>query len=420
MTLREILARREALRVELRGILAAAPDGDLGDEARSRADALEAEANRLNDLERRVALADELDRRAQGMPIGGTGDRNLDTEMRGFSVVRAIAAQAGLAVDAGRERELSQEIARRAGRPFQGIAVPLVALAPPVETRVMTTAAPSGGPGSNLIQTNVGPVIDALRARMVVGRLGARVLSGLVGNVDLPRLKTSATTGWVAENAAISPSDQEYDKVSFTPKHVGARCEFSRNMLMQPSADIEALIRADLAAVIALAIDKAAIKGGGSNEPTGVLGTSGIGTFNLATVSWANVLDAILDIDTANTEGTAWLTHPKVVKTLRSTLKTSGDAGSNFIMDGPNTLAGYPAVATTAVPTNLGAGTDKTALIFGDWTELVVAYWSELDILVNPYESTAYSKGNVQIRAMATCDIGVRHPLAFTAAQDIA
>jgi HK97 family phage major capsid protein len=82
-------------------------------------------------------------------------------------------------------------------------------------------------------------------------------------------------------------------------------------------------------------------------------------------------------------------------------------------------MAGYPLLTSTLVPTDLGAGNDKTALVLGDWSELIIAYWSELDILVNPYESTAYAKGNVQVRAMATCDVAVRHPEAFAAAVDI-
>lgn len=367
-------------------------------------------------------MLEDAERRMQGAPIGGTGDQHLDREMRHFSVVRAIAAQVpGISVDAGREREISQEVARRAGRPFQGIAVPLAALAAPVEHRVLTTQDPAIGPGGNIIATDLGPLIDPLRSRLVIGRLGARVLSGLVGNLDLPRLAASATSGWVAENTALTPSDHEFEKVSLRPKHVGAICEFSRNMLQQSSTDIEALIRADLAAVIARAIDKAAINGGGTaDEPAGVLANNDIGTFSLATVSWPNVLDAILDIETANTEGTAWLTHPKVVKTLRTTTKVSGDTTGNFIMSEPGSLAGFPLVTTTQVPTTLGGGGNKTALVFGDWSELVVAYWSQLDILVNPYEAGAYAKGNVRVRAMATCDVALRHPEAFTAAQDIA
>jgi hypothetical protein len=43
----------------------------------------------------------------------------------------------------------------------------------------------------------------------------------------------------------------------------------------------------------------------------------------------------------------------------------------------------------------------------------LIGFWSEFDFLVNPYETTAYSKGNVQVRAMATCDVKLRHVESF-------
>ena len=74
-------------------------------------------------------------------------------------------------------------------------------------------------------------------------------------------------------------------------------------------------------------------------------------------------------------------------------------------------LAGYPVAMTSLVPSQ--------AIIFGTWSDLLVGFWSELDVLVNPYESTAYSKGNVQVRAMATCDVALRHVESFAFADDV-
>jgi hypothetical protein len=90
-------------------------------------------------------------------------------------------------------------------------------------------------------------------------------------------------------------------------------------------------------------------------------------------------------------------------------------------MNDAATLAGYSLASTQNVPSNLtkGGGTALSALIFGDWSQLLIGFWSELDILVNPYESTAYSKGNVQVRAMATADVAIRHALAFAAINDM-
>ncbi len=76
----------------------------------------------------------------------------------------------------------------------------------------------------------------------------------------------------------------------------------SRQLIQQSSPDIESLIRADLSYLLAQAIDSAMILGGGTNEPVGILATSGIQTANLATLSWANVLANVLrpSIDKAN------------------------------------------------------------------------------------------------------------------------
>ena len=98
-----------------------------------------------------------------------------------------------------------------------------------LERRVTTTALPVAGPGSNIISTDYrGDLyIDRLMSRLVVRRLGATVLSNFVGNVEIPRLMTSATTGWVAEHPALTPSDQEHDQVTLSPKHAGGIVEFS-------------------------------------------------------------------------------------------------------------------------------------------------------------------------------------------------
>jgi HK97 family phage major capsid protein len=422
LKLSDLKARRAKLLAEAREI-EVSNESDLPAEAEKRSAEIMSEVEALESRIARVEKLEEAERRMQGQPVTGTGDDRLDAELRNFSLVRAIASQVpGLNVDAGRERELSAEIARRAGRPFQGMAVPLSVFHRPVEQRVITSTLPTAGAGGNLIATDHlgGQYIDALRAKLVIRRLGARILSGLVGNVDIPKLATSASAGWVAENAAITPSEAEFDKVELTPKHVGCLTEFSRNMLLQSSPDIEQLIRNDFAAVLARAVDAAAINGAGGTAPTGILNNADIdATTSMATPSWASVLTLISLVEEADGEGMAFLTRPSAVKTLRSTARNveSGDNSERFIMESPTELAGYPLVSTTLVPNDIGSS-DDTALIFGNFSDVLLGYWSEFDLLVNPFESTAYSKGNVQIRGMITCDVQLRHGESFAAATD--
>lgn len=424
MKITDLKAKRARLIAELRAIDAkpAGDDGDLSPEQRSKFDAAKAEIEQIDAQIDRQTFIDEIDRRAAGEQISGTGDRQFDTELRQFSLRAAIASMVpdiAQGIDFGREREISAELQRRGLVPSNGgIMVPMQVF----EQRVITTAAPAGGPGSNLVATDHlgNQFIDILRARMITRGLGARVLGGLVGNVSIPGLKASGTAEWIAENAALTGADHEFRSVTMAPKHVGALTEFSRNMLLQTSPDIEQLIRADFADILAQGLDKASIKGGGSNEPTGILETASIGTFDGST--WAGVLSALEDLGVANADfgSLGWATNPKVVRKLRSTLKVSGDAGAGFIMETPGELAGYRAAVSTNVPSTLpssGSPTtnDASALIFGNWADLLVGYWSAVEILVNPFETTAYKKGNVQVRALLTADVAVRHVESFTA-----
>ncbi len=367
----------------------------------------------------RAAKIDELDRRAQGRAITGSEDENLDQELRQFSIVKAIAGAAGLSVDWGRERELQAELAKRAGRPAKGILIPTQVF----EKRVLTTGLPVAGPGSNIIATDHrgDQFIDILRNRLAINMLGATVLNGLTGNVDIPRLKASGSTGWVAENAALTAADNQFDKVAMTPKHAGALTELSRNMLQQSSPDIEDLVRRDFAALLAEAIDTVAINGGGTNEPTGVLATTGIPTVALGTNGAAMTVDTATDliakIDDANGPAArrGFLSNTKV-KAAALKLKDSNLRPYGLAEVFKNERVEF----SNAVPADLakGTGSNLSAILYGDWSELIIGYWSAFDLLVNPYESTAFKKGNVQIRAMMTADIALRHVESFAVVKD--
>jgi HK97 family phage major capsid protein len=409
-TIREILQRREAIRVEMRAIHDA---GELNDEGRARFAVLTTEAEGLNAAEQRQATLDDMERRAAGAPPAAVpgGDVGL---------LDAIRAQMG-ATDhaAGRAREMSREAEIRSGRKAEGLFWNM-------EARVLTLGLPADGPGSNLVATQQRPdlFIDRLRNATRVRAMGATVLGGLVGNVVIPRRKASVTSGWVAENTAITASDPQFDSITLSPKHAGAITEYSRNMILQSSPDVESLTQADMVAVLAETLDAAAIAGTGtSNQPTGILNTTGIGSVAMGTNGGALTYDAVADlvgtIDDANADGTgmALLTNTKV---RRAAAKLKDSTGVPLGLD--TIFQGKPASFSNLVPSTLTKGSAAgtcSALIYGNWQDLLIGVWSEIDILVNPYESTAYAKGNVSIRAMMSIDLAVRHPESFAAIKDI-
>lgn len=359
----------------------------------------------------RARVIEAADRKADGEAIGGgTRDAKLETELRSFSIRAAIAGASGLAVEWGRERELQAELATRAGKAAQGIYIPTEAL----EKRVLTAA----GDGAGLIPTDHrGDLyISALTAASIVRSLGATVLTGLSGNVEIPRETGSPTVGWFADNAAIPTGDADFDQVTLQPRHVGAITEWSRNMLLQSSPQIETLLRNMLARDLALAIDRAAILGGGTNEPVGVLATVGIQTEAYVAPLMDVTAKMIAKANIANVgQPRAFLSTPEVGRIAMLVRDADG-----LPIPVADQFHGERVEFSNQVPKTLNPTANKHGLIYGDWSELLIGIWTEIDVLVNPYESTAYSKGNVSLRAIATTDVAVRHPAAFVSATGLA
>ena len=427
MNLRALQERRAAIVAEMRGITEkpGGTGGDLSAEQSAQFDKLKTE---LEGLEQRIArqtFLDEAERRMQGQRIAGTGDDRLDEQLRDFSLRKAICLQVpdlAAQVDCGRERELSAELAKRAGRPMQGVVAPLAVFQMPLERRTLTGGGGSHDSGGiDLVGTDLrGDLfVDALRARMITRRLGARVISGLQGNLDVPKQASAAAATWIADDSGLSSGDPTFQKISFSPKHCGCLTEYSRAMLLQSSPDIEQLLRADFAKVLANALDIAAINGAGANDPTGILNTSGIGSV-AGPVTWAAILSMIetLEEANANADAAGWAMTAGMKRLLRSTAKVAS-TDSVMCMESPRELAGYRAETSSNVPSTLGSPAESDALIFADWSDLFIAIWDELSILANPYATGPYSRGGIQVRGLMSVDLAPRHAESFVAMTNV-
>jgi HK97 family phage major capsid protein len=409
MSLASIRETRAQKVAEMRNMLntAQGEKRSLNPAEQSAFDSLKASITDLEGQESRAQFVEDAERRSLGSPVG---DKSLNALHREVNVVEVIRAQMEGRSLSGAALESHQESERRTGRKAQGIFVPLAAL----EQRAVNTTATA----PELIATNnrADLYIEPFRNSLLARKLGVRVLSGLTGNVSIPKHATGNSAGWVAENAALTESAaMTFDSVTLTPKHAGGLTQVSRQLIQQSSPDIEQLIRNDLSYLLAQAIDSALIKGGGTNEPTGVLATVGIQTANLATLTWANVLAMLQKLDISNATAANIVASMKVKAKLQGTLKASGIAG--YLMENGQ-MADLPVYFSNQVAEKTGSpNTGK--LIAGDWSQVMLGIWSEIDILVNPFAETAYSKGNVLLRAMATVDIAVRQPEAFVFAEDI-
>lgn len=350
------------------------------------------------------------------VPTADIGMAQRDVQR--YSLMRAINALAnpGDAVAqraAAFERECSEAVSAKMGKAARGFFVPAE-----IQRRDLNVATASAG--GNLVATDLltGSFIDVLRNAMVIDRLGARMLTGLVGNIAIPKMAGAATAYWVAESGAPTESQQTLAQVAMSPKTVGAFTDISRRLLLQSSMDVEGMVQTDLATVLGLAVQQAAISGSGSsNQPSGILTqvtASVAGGTDGAAPTWANIIELETDVSVANADvGTlAYLTNAKVRGKLKGASKVSGQNG--FIWDdGDFPLNGYAAGVTNAVPSNLtkGAGTNLSAIIFGDFSSLVIGLWGSLDLMVDPYSQS--TSGTVRVVALQDVDIALRHVESF-------
>lgn len=355
-----------------------------------------------------------------------------DKEQRQYSVCKAILAQVDPTYreQAGFERELSNEIAKKTGRSTSGFYIPVRDLRVPwdkVQQRATyaTGAAATGGVTVPTI-LDAASLIEFLRNRSLCMQMGARMLSGLTGILDIPRQTGVTSTYWVGEGGGVSQSEATFDKITFTPKTVGVKSRMTRLMLLQSSIDIEAFVRQDIAQSIALEIDRTVINGSGSsNQPTGILVASGTTTVSLGTNGAAPTWDALVQAETAvaainaDIGSLGFMSTPQVRGKLKRTLKNPSASNSDWIWEnGSDPLIGqvngYMMGVTNQVPANLtkGTGTNLSAIIFGNWADVMIGEWGVLEILANQF-GAGYDSGDIEVRALQTIDIQLRRAASF-------
>jgi HK97 family phage major capsid protein len=348
-------------------------------------------------------------------------DKPLDTaeiglskqEVRQFSLVRAINALANpsdrKAQEAAKfEFECSDEAARQYGKTAQGIMLPAEVLGNWSKRDLNTTD------DSTLIAEDyrAGDFIEVLRNSSSVMQAGATMLRGLSGNIVIPKKTGASSAGWIAtEGAAAAESEFTSGSVTMSPKVIGAFTDASRLMLQQSSLDIESLIRNDLSASIATAIDLGALAGSGSSgQPTGIANTSGINTTTFAaaipTFGELVAMESAVSNDNALTGSLRYIARPSDWGNLKTVDKASGFG--QMIVGPDGNINGYDVVRSNQVTSG--------DYFFGNFADLLIGMYGGLDITVDPYALS--TSGGVRIVALQTLDVAVRHAVSFCKSSD--
>jgi len=352
-----------------------------------------------------------LDNISNDTPLETPKDIGLtEKETKRFSLLRAINAMANptdrRAQEAAKfEFEASEAAQRSYGQTAQGIMLPDEVL------RNWNQRDLSAGSDGDLIGQDyrAGDFIDVLRNNSAVMPL-ATMLNGLTGDVKIPRKTAAASAAFISsEGGAAGESELTVGNVSMSPKSLGAFTDITRQLMIQSSIDVENLVRNDLAASMAIAIDDAALEGSGSSgNPTGITNTSGINSVSLSSAAAPTFAEMVsmetaVRVDNALLGDLAYIVHPTNYGTLKTTEKATNTAQFVAVNDEIN---GYRAVVSPQLTAN--------NYVFGNFNDLLIGMFGGLDIVVDPYTSS--SSGTVRIVALQSVDVAVRHAVSFCAA----
>ena len=344
-------------------------------------------------------------------PIGGSREEEAKVTKR-YSVLNVLRHASGdKSVDIGFEREINDECRKADMGSRQGgnFIIPHAVLG---NTRDFTVSGTSSASVST--DLHAGDFIDLLRTRIAIGEAGVKFMTGLVGDVAIPKMTAGSTGYWVAENGAITESQPTLGQVTGSPNTCGVMTDISRRLLLQSTPDAEALVRDELVARIARTVQIAVFQGTGADgQPSAITNASGINNPAIAvagTPTYAEILafrGAIM-ADNAEQDGQKWIGTAEVWEKLAATKK---DAGSgDFVLNSEtDRMLGRDYLTTEDVGAN--------SLFFGAWNSVCVGVWGA-GIDLNLDTATLSSSGGLRIVGLQDVDVMVRlgQALAYNAA----
>ena len=359
--------------------------------------------------EARAAFLEKIGTRQVEQPIRSADVSSNDLglsqkEVQRFSFIRALNHLANPGDNQARraaefEIEVGRESAKKYDRSSNGIVVPNEVL-----RRDLTVGTATAG--GNLVDDVLlsGSFIEILRNRLALAQAGMTTLSGINGNISIPKQTGAAQAYWVGEGSSPTESQQTIEQVNLSPKTCGAFTDFSRKLLLQSDISVEQMVRDDLARVLALELDRVGLNGSGSsNQPLGIINTTGIGTQSLTSFgTFAEYIGMETDVAVANADAGAlrYIINASARGALKGTEKASGTA--QFVYENDE-INGYPVTVSNQLSNN--------DALFGDFSQLIMAMWSGLDLTVDPYAGA--TAGTVRIIALQDVDFAVKQPGAF-------
>lgn len=395
-----------------------------------------------------VSLAILQNRRGGGVatpPAEQPGSGLPAKDRKRFSYARAILAGGDPDKLDGVEKEMHAEIRSKlpVGAPDNGgVYVPLsLEDGGSAEERLMraldafmgrgeqsgmrTLDSKTAGAAAEIVVDQYGGLIPLLRKNAVVVKSGARVLNGLTAPVAFSKQTGAGTAVWVGEKPGsdISEADLATGVQMLAPKTIMSATSFSRQLLATATESVEQMVREDLSAIHALAIDKAAYYGiGSAGQPLGVYNAPDVIAKAMGGAGdWVKLVDMVAQCADANAlDGTlGWIAQTLLAgryMTIPRFASTDTPLWVGNFQEG--SMVGYPARATSQLSKVMSGsaetGGSSYGLIFGNWADLIIGMWGAMEMISDPYAKK--KQGLIEVATFQMTDVMLRHGESFVKA----
>jgi HK97 family phage major capsid protein len=272
-----------------------------------------------------------------------------------------------------------------------------------IERRALAEGSDSAG-GVTVPEITSAALIDQMRARLVLSRLGAQIVPLTTDKTTVARMDTSPIAAWRLENAPVAESDPTFSGVVFVPRTLAVLVKASRELVEDSLNIVEALERA-FSASMAVELERVALAGSGTPpEPRGIRTTTGVHESTASLTSYDALIDLAALIWGANAVVNGMVMAPRTYATIGKFKNTLTDA-----LAVPPVLAGIPMEQTTAV--SITEATDKSSLYMGDWTQLLLGIRTQVrvELLRERFVENLQYGWVAYLRA----DVALAHPAAF-------
>ena len=316
--------------------------------------------------------------------------------MSNFSLIKAIndvVNNRNINEDALNVIEMGATEMRKSGLSYSG------QIQLPVEERGDAVAATVATDGKEIVATDKLNILSPLMGKSILAEAGATFLTGLVGNISIPNY-TGSTCGWKGELEAADNGKGTFGSVELSPKRLTAYIDISKQFLTQDSVGAEEMLRADIVNSLVAKLEQTIFgdAAGDNTKPAGIFNSA-----ETVAPSYQGVCEA--EAAVTDYSGEKRFVMSPTAKSAFKQATISGTKSDLRLLLEDGEVDGYPVSDSS----NVVAG----GYAFGDFSELVVAQWGGIDIVVDPY--TLATKNAIRLVINAYFDAKVRRDGAIKA-----